>query len=212
MSERKCKQGIRFLNAGALRVALLLIPQSNKEIALDAIRLANQILHACPAEAQDSVVSVIKDKGEDRVLVYLQDCLQRFADDAKHSTCKDILRPQPASVQKHGQKERVHVGCGVCELLEMLEHLCKGHERLQSILRSHNVLSVVVDFLEHVERNIMTAVMEDNTVTVMTMVKGFDFLAGKNSVHYLLLLLMSSGALSDDFPSMEFSKTRSLSF
>jgi hypothetical protein len=111
-------------------------------------------------------------------------------------------------VQKHRQKERVHVGCGVCELLEMLEHLCKGNERLQSILRSHNVLSVVVDFLEHVERNIMTAVMEDNTVTVMTMVKGFDFLAGKNSVHCLLLHLMSSGALSDDFPSMEFSKTR----
>ena len=188
-------------------MALLLIPQSNKEIALDAIRLANQILHACSAEAQDSVVSVIKDKGEDRVLVYLQDCLQRFADDAKHSSCKDMLRPQPASVQKHRQKERVHVGCGACELLEMLEHLCKGHERLQSILRSHNVLSVVVDFLEHVERNIMTAVMEDNTVTVLTMVKGFDFLAGKTSVHYLLLLLMSSGALSGDFRSMEFSKT-----
>ena len=188
-------------------MALLLIPQSNKEIALDAIRLANQILHACSAEAQDCAVSVIKDKGEDRVLVYLQDCLQRFADDAKHSSCKDMLRPQAASVQKHCQKERVHVGCGACELLEMLEHLCKGHERLQSILRSHNVLSVVVDFLEHVERNIMTAVMGDNTVTVLTMVKGFDFLAGKTSVHYLLLLLMSSGALSGDFRSMEFSKT-----
>ena len=53
----------------------------------------------------------------------------------------------------------------------------------------------------------MTAVMEDNTVTVLTMVKGFDFLAGKTSVHYLLLLLMSSGALSVDFRSMEFSKT-----
>ena len=72
----------------------------------------------------------------------------------------------------NSDEERLYHGTGTCELLEILERLCKGHEKLQHLLRNHQVLIVLVDFLEDIERNVMTALMTDDYMTVLTVVKG----------------------------------------
>ena len=74
---------MRFLEAGALDVALTLSTHTNEEIVLGAVRLASQLLHACPREAQDTAVTLFKIKDVDRIFACLQDCLRRFSEDAK---------------------------------------------------------------------------------------------------------------------------------
>jgi hypothetical protein len=88
-------------------------------------------------------------------------------------------------------EERMYRGTGTCELLEMLERLCKGHQTLQHLLRKHHVLIALVDFLEDIERNIMTAIMTDDYVTILTVVKGLHVLSqaigGPNNKNRLVL-------------------------
>ena len=87
--------------------------------------------------------------------------------------------------------ERTYVGTGTCELLELLERLCQGHEKLQNVMRSHHMLSIVADFLEDVERSCMTALLADDIVTALTLVKGFRLLSaaigGPNNQNRLVL-------------------------
>lgn len=91
----------------------------------------------------------------------------------------------------NSDEERLYHGTGTCELLEMLERLCKGHEKLQHLLRNHQVLIALVDFLEDIERNVMTALMTDDYMTVLTVVKGLHVLSqaigGPNDKNRLVL-------------------------
>lgn len=59
------------------------------------------------------------------------------------------------------------------------------------MVRNHNVLTTIVNFLEDVERNIMSALLDDDLVSVLTMVKGFEVLSaavgGPNNKNRLVL-------------------------
>jgi hypothetical protein len=76
-------QGVRFLKAGALTTALTLVTHTNEEIVLGAIRLASQILQACPREAQESAVIFFKEQGSENFFTCLHECLRTFSEDAK---------------------------------------------------------------------------------------------------------------------------------
>ena len=54
-----------FLKAGALATALTLVAHTNEEIVLGAVRLASQILQACPREAQESAAVFFKEQGSE---------------------------------------------------------------------------------------------------------------------------------------------------
>ena len=84
LTSSTCWQGLRLLEAGVLKLTFTLVTHANEEIVLGAVRLASEILHACPREAQDNAVAVLKEIGAERFFSCLQTCLQRFAEDAKH--------------------------------------------------------------------------------------------------------------------------------
>ncbi len=67
-----------------LKLTFTLVTHANEDIVLGAVRLASEILLACPREAQDKAAAVLKEIGEERFFSCLQTCLQRFAEDAKH--------------------------------------------------------------------------------------------------------------------------------
>jgi hypothetical protein len=84
LTRSTCWQGLRLLEAGVLKLTFTLVTHANEDIVLGAVRLASEILHACPREAQDNAVAVLKEIGAERFFSCLQTCLQRFAEDAKH--------------------------------------------------------------------------------------------------------------------------------
>jgi hypothetical protein len=42
-----------------------------------------------------------------------------------------------------GDNKRTHGSTGTCELLELSELLCQGHEKLQNVMLSHHMMSTV---------------------------------------------------------------------
>ena len=53
-------------------MAFTLVTHANEDIVLGAIRLASALLHACPREAQDTAVNVVKEMGADRFFSRVQ--------------------------------------------------------------------------------------------------------------------------------------------
>lgn len=78
------------MKAGVLKMAFTLVTHANEDIVLGAIRLASALLHACPREAQDTAVNVVKEMGADRFFSRVQLCLRRFAENAKQRI-KEVL-------------------------------------------------------------------------------------------------------------------------
>ncbi len=170
--------GRRFLEAGALRMSLVLMNHTRQDIVLSAISLASQILVACPEEAQASAASNLKQEGIDKILVSIQTRLRQFAESARQS---HAFAKEKADVEgsAQGLENEVVLGSldrtrlGACDLLEMLQRLCKGHEKLQTMMS--RLSAHISDVLEDLERNIISAIMANDPVPVLIMVKSFEF-------------------------------------
>lgn len=69
-----------------------------------------------------------------------------------------------------------HKGGMACELLEMIEQMCKGHQKIQRALREHDVLTSLISFMEELERDLLSSLSTLDGVTVFTLAKGFHVL------------------------------------
>lgn len=78
---------------------------------------------------------------------------------------------------EEAQRESVqHKGKMACELLEMVELMCRGHQKIQRSLREHDVLSSLIAFMEELERDLVSSLNSKDAVTIFTLAKGFQVL------------------------------------
>ena len=102
-------------------MSLVLAKHTNDEVAIGSIQLASQILLACPDEAQDATVAILKEENAEQILLCLQARLRRFSEP---ETPSKAARGSERIIPNSGA-QRVHVGIGACELIEMLQRLCQ---------------------------------------------------------------------------------------
>jgi len=63
-----------------------------------------------------------------------------------------------------------------CELLEMIELICRGHQKIQRALREHDVLTSLISFMEELERDLLSSLNTLDGITIFTLAKGFHVL------------------------------------
>jgi hypothetical protein len=166
-------QSQSILKCGVLQTAMLLLSHSNDDVVLIAVRLAWLILNTFKKEAQNYAVEVL-DKESVSILESCRRGMKKFLETMKAGKKQ---RRKASGGESDNEPNRMASSANrACELLQMIELLCKGNAKVQSSLNKHLVLSTLVDVMEEIERNILSAVTNKDVVTSFTLAKAFHLL------------------------------------
>ena len=165
-------QGI--LKAGVLQTAMLLLSHSDDDVASIAVRLAWLILATFRKEAQNFAVEALDSENGVSILESCRKGMKKFLEKMKAGKKQ---RRKAAATDSESDSYKISSSANrACDLLQMIELLCKGNKKVQSSLRKHNVLTTLVDVMEEIEGNILSAVTSKDVVTSFTLAKAFHVL------------------------------------
>ncbi len=162
-----------ILKCGVLQTAMLLLSHANEDVVLIAVRLAWLILFTFKKDAQNFAVEVL-DKESVSILESCRLGMKKFLEKMKAG--KKQRRKASGGESENEPIKMASSANRACELLQMIELLCKGNRKVQSSLNKHLVLSTLVEVMEEIERNILSAVTSKDIVTSFTLAKAFHVL------------------------------------